>query len=153
MLKSGTGKLVRNITIKLKGVLCIVDLELRCWLGRFGLRGKLWSIDQERQLRELLKAGVGVAEIGKVLGKSRASVRSKIYHLGLCVVDAAALQPVVASIASTPHPVVERNPPDNAPLEAPIVNTLPQLIAPLRPVREMLMWLLLDLKLMAPCPA
>jgi len=71
-----------------------------CGLGRFSLRGKLWSIEQERQLRELLKAGAGIAEISKVMGKTLVSVRSKTYHLGLSVVDAAALQPIAASVAS-----------------------------------------------------
>jgi hypothetical protein len=100
-----------------KGILGgeIADLELCLWAGRFSLRGKLWSIEQERQLRELLKAGVGIAEISKVMGKTRVSVRSKMYHLGLCVVDASALQPIavsaasIASVASSPQPVVEHN--------------------------------------------
>jgi len=78
------------------------------------LRGKLWSIEQERQLRKLVEEGVGIAEISKVMGKTRVSVRSKMYHLGLTVVDAAALPPTIAvsiasiaSVASTPEPVAD----------------------------------------------
>ena len=69
------------------------------WL--FRLRGKLWSIEQERQLRKLVADGVCIAEISNVMGKTRVSVRSKMYHLGLSVVDAAAVFPTVAvSVAS-----------------------------------------------------
>ncbi|HLN89991.1 MAG TPA: hypothetical protein VK253_07990 [Candidatus Binatia bacterium] len=78
------------------------------------MRGKLWSIEQERQLRKLVEEGVGIADISKVMGKTRVSVRSKMYHLGLTVVDAAALPPTIAvlvasiaSVASTPEPIVD----------------------------------------------
>ena len=83
------------------------------------MRGKLWSIEQERQLRELVAEGACVAEISRVMGKTRVSVRSKMYHLGLSVVDAAAVPPniaasvasiaSVASVASTTQPVNEDN--------------------------------------------
>ncbi len=69
--------------------------------GKFGLRGKSWSIEQERQLRELVKEGMSIAEISQTMGKTRVAVRAKIYHLGLSVVDATvAPQNVAASIAS-----------------------------------------------------
>ncbi len=69
--------------------------------GKFGLRGKSWSIEQERQLRELVKEGVSIAEISQTMGKTRVAVRAKIYHLGLSVVDATVPpQNVAASIAS-----------------------------------------------------
>jgi hypothetical protein len=59
----------------------------------------------------LVAEGVGVAEISRVMGKTRVSVRSKMYHLGLSVVDAAAVFPTIAvsfasiaSVASTGQP-------------------------------------------------
>ncbi len=45
------------------------------------------------------------AEISRVMGKTRVSVRSKMYHLGLSVVDATGVQrAVAATIASTTSP-------------------------------------------------
>jgi hypothetical protein len=63
------------------------------YFGEVWLRGKLLSIEQERQLRKLVAEGVGIAEISRVMGKTRVSVRSKMYHLGLSEVDAAAISP------------------------------------------------------------
>jgi hypothetical protein len=42
------------------------------------LRGKLWSIEQERQLRMLVAEGVGIAEISRVMGKTLVSVGLKM---------------------------------------------------------------------------
>jgi hypothetical protein len=65
------------------------------------MRGKPWSIDEERHLRQLIEAGNGIDKISQVMGKTRVSVRSKMYHLGLSVVDAAAVSPTIAvSVAS-----------------------------------------------------
>jgi hypothetical protein len=97
------------------------------------LRGKSWSIVQERQLRELVKDGVSIAGISQAMGKTRVAVRAKIYHLGLSVVDATATpHPIaasiasVASIASTPQPFVEEKPTDcSTPKE--LVNSDPPL--------------------------
>ena len=96
------------------------------------MRGKLWSIEQERQLRKLVGEGVGIAEISRVLGKTRVSVRSKMYHLGLSVVDAAAVPPTIAasvasiaSVASTPESVIVYATSDNAPSEAPVIDHPP----------------------------
>lgn len=54
---------------------------------------------------------MGTEGISRVMGKTRVSVRSKMYHLGLSVVDAAAVPPTiaasVASIASTLEPTVD----------------------------------------------
>jgi len=57
----------------------------------------------------LVAEGVGIAEISRVMGKTLA-VRSKMDHLGLSVVDAAAVSPTIAvsvasiaSVASTYH--------------------------------------------------
>jgi hypothetical protein len=79
------------------------------------LRGKSWSIDEERLLRELINEGACIDKISKIMGKTRVSVRSKMYHLGLAVVDAAALQPIaasvasIASVASTPKPPADQS--------------------------------------------
>ena len=97
--------------------------------GWLRLRGKLWSIEQERQLRKLVAEGVGIAEISRVMGKTRVSVRSKMYHLGLSVVDAAAVSPTIAvsvasiaSVASTPEPIIDHAPLDHAPSQVPIID-------------------------------
>jgi hypothetical protein len=58
----------------------------------FSLRGKQWSVEEERQLRELLSGGVCVDEIAKVMGKTRLAIRGKMNNLGLTVVVAAAKQ-------------------------------------------------------------
>jgi hypothetical protein len=82
------------------------------------LRGKSWSVEEERLLRALVKDGNGTAEIAKVMGKTRVSVISKMYHLDLSVVDAAAHQEhtaaSAASASSTPNDIV-----DPTPLESP----------------------------------
>ncbi len=96
------------------------------------LRGKLWSIEQERQLRKLVAEGVGIAEISRVMGKTRVSVRSKMYHLGLSVVDAAAVSPTIAvsvasiaSVASTPEPIIDHAPLGHVPSQVPIIDHQP----------------------------
>jgi hypothetical protein len=93
------------------------------------LRGKLWSIEQERQLRMLVAEGVGIAEISRIMGKTRVSVRSKMYHLGLSVVDAAAVSPTIAvsvasiaSVASTPEPIIDHASLGHAPSQVPIMD-------------------------------
>ena len=97
--------------------------------GWLGLRGKLWSIEQERQLRKLVAEGVGIAEISRVMGKTRVSVRSKMYHLGLAIVDAAAVSPTiavsVASVASTPEPIINHETLGHAPFQVPIIDHQP----------------------------
>ncbi len=86
------------------------------------MRGKQWSEDEEKQLRLL-------AEISRVMGKTRVSVRSKMYHLGLSVVDAAAPSPSIAvsvasiaSVASTPKPIIDQPPIGQAPSQVPIID-------------------------------
>jgi hypothetical protein len=96
------------------------------------LRGKSWGIEQERQLRELVKESVSIAEISQAMGKTRVAVRSKIYHLGLSVVDATAVpQHVaasiasVASIASTPQLAAKEKLIDCTPPRELVTNCLP----------------------------
>jgi hypothetical protein len=107
----------------------ILSAMISGWLG---LRGKLWSIEQERQLRKLVAEGIGIAEISRVMGKTRVSVRSKMYHLGLTVVDAAAVSPTVAvsvasiaSVASTPQPIIDHEPLGHVPFQVPIIDHQP----------------------------
>jgi len=66
------------------------------------------------------------------MGKTRVSVRSKMYHLGLSVVDAAAVSPTIAvsvasiaSVASTPKPTIDHAPLDHAPSQVPIIYHQP----------------------------
>jgi len=51
------------------------------------MKGKAWTVEEERRLRELVKAGATVAKIAALLGKTEASVRSKIQRLKLKVED------------------------------------------------------------------
>jgi hypothetical protein len=50
------------------------------------MKGKPWTVEEERLLREMLKEGKTARAIAKVLGKTRESVRIKIARLGLEVV-------------------------------------------------------------------
>ena len=50
-------------------------------------RGKPWSVEDERQLRQLLTEKKSMRSIAKVLGKSLTSVQMKASRLGLVVVD------------------------------------------------------------------
>ncbi len=73
-------------------------------LERVRMRGKPWSIDEERRLRQLVEEGSGIDKISQVMGKTRISVRAKMYNLRLLLVDAAVVQNAVASasVASSP---------------------------------------------------
>jgi hypothetical protein len=51
------------------------------------VRGKPWSIDEERRLRQLIEEGLGFTDISQVMGKSRVSVKNKLYNLGLSLKD------------------------------------------------------------------
>jgi hypothetical protein len=55
-----------------------------------------------------------------------------MYHLGLSVVDAAAVSPTIAvsvasiaSVASTPEPIIDHEPLDDAPSKVPIIDHQP----------------------------
>ena len=72
------------------------------------MRGKAWSIDEERLLRRLVQEGKGTQEISQIMGKSRVSVKAKLSNLCLSVVVATALKGAVATAtASSPKPTVE----------------------------------------------
>jgi len=47
------------------------------------MRGKPWSKDEENQLRLLVKEGKGFDEISSIMGKSRLSVKGKLFNSGL----------------------------------------------------------------------
>jgi hypothetical protein len=47
------------------------------------VRGKCWSVDEERLLRRLVEEGKSLGEIAAVMGKSREAVRQKKFNLGL----------------------------------------------------------------------
>jgi len=65
------------------------------------MRGKPWSIDEERHLRQLIEEGKGFSEISQVMGKSRVSVKNKLYNLGLSLKDNTQSQIPVA-VSSSP---------------------------------------------------
>lgn len=74
------------------------------------MRGKPWSVEEERQLREFLANRVSVDEIAQAMGKTRLSVRGKINNLGLTVVVAATRQCNAATTITTTSPIVEPDP-------------------------------------------
>ena len=66
------------------------------------MRGKPWSVDEERQLRQLVEEGKGFSDISQVMRKSCVSVKNKIYNLGLSLKDNAQSQiPFAASSLSS----------------------------------------------------
>jgi hypothetical protein len=73
------------------------------------LRGKPWSIDEERLLRQLVEEGKGTEEICQAMGKTRVSVKAKLFNLGLFLKDATVtVQNRVASAsaaATSPGPI------------------------------------------------
>jgi hypothetical protein len=82
------------------------------------MRGKQWSIDEERRLRQLVEEGKGFTEISQVMVKSRVSVKNKLYNLGLFLKDNTQSQiPVVASSSpslSSRPPIANPTPPADA---------------------------------------
>ena len=74
------------------------------------MRGKPWSIEEERLLRQLVEERKGIDTISQVMGKTRTSIKGKLYNLGLNLkVVATGLQNSVAAATATPSlaPVVE----------------------------------------------
>lgn len=65
------------------------------------MRGKPWSIDEERHLRQLIEEGKGFTAISQTMGKSRVSVKNKTYNLGLSLKDNTQPQIAVA-VSSSP---------------------------------------------------
>ena len=78
------------------------------------MRGKPWLVDEERRLRQLVEEGKGFSDISQVLGKSRVSVKCKLYNLGLSLKDTAQAEiPVIVSSVSSVSS------------KAPIINSAP----------------------------
>ena len=50
------------------------------------MKGKPWTVEEEKQLREMVQASKRISEIAAFFGKSAASVRMKMRRLGLEVV-------------------------------------------------------------------
>ncbi len=50
------------------------------------VKGKPWTVDEEKQLQQMLQSGKHVRVIARTLGKTRDCVRIKIARLGLDVV-------------------------------------------------------------------
>jgi hypothetical protein len=65
------------------------------------LRGKPWLIEDERLLRQLVEEGKGFSDISQVIGKSRISVKNKLYNLGLSLKDNTQSQIPIA-VSSSP---------------------------------------------------
>ena len=64
-------------------------------------RGRPWSNDEENQLRQLVKEGKNFDEISSIMGKSRLSVKGKLFNSGLnCVEVATHTQRAVATTTS-----------------------------------------------------
>jgi hypothetical protein len=73
------------------------------WFGEKKMRGKPWSIEEERHLRQLIKEGKGFSEVAQIMGKSRVSIKNKLYNLGLTLKDNT--QPQMALVvSSSPSP-------------------------------------------------
>jgi hypothetical protein len=70
------------------------------------LRGKSWSVEEERQLRQLVEAGKYVDEISKIMGKSRLSIKGKLFNSGLncLLVATGGREKVATTIATTTTP-------------------------------------------------
>jgi hypothetical protein len=81
------------------------------------LRGKQWSIDEERNLRQLVEEGKGFNEIANVMDKSRVSIKNKLYNLGLTLKDNTHLQRSVVSSSlssSSKVPIINPAPAEDA---------------------------------------
>jgi hypothetical protein len=53
------------------------------WSQNLMTKGKPWTTEEEKQLREPVNAGASPKDIAEKMGKTRIAVRSKITHLGL----------------------------------------------------------------------
>lgn len=87
------------------------------------MRGKPWSVDEERQLRRLLEEGKSLDEISRIMGKTRIAVKGKFFNLGLnsLIVATEPRKLVAATTATTTSPVA----PGTAPVSAPASASMP----------------------------
>ena len=86
------------------------------------MRGKPWSVDEERQLRQLVEEGKSLDAISRIMGKTRLSVKGKFFNLGLnsLVVATEPCTPVATTTATT-SPVA----PVTAPVSASVSASMP----------------------------
>ncbi len=71
------------------------------------MRGKSWSNDEENQLRQLVNEGKSFDEISSIMGKSRLSIKGKLFNSGLnsVVVATHSQRAVATTIATTTTPI------------------------------------------------
>ncbi len=95
------------------------------------LRGKPWSIDEENQLRQLVREGKGFDEISSIMGKSRLSVKGKLFNSGLNSVEVAThvQRAVATTIATTTSNSKSIAVPLAAPIPAVVVGTVEDKVA------------------------
>ena len=67
------------------------------------MRGKAWTVEEEKQLKQMLQEGKSVRVIARVLGKTRDCVRMKIARLGLNVVVHPKSQPRTTTKLALPE--------------------------------------------------
>jgi hypothetical protein len=53
-------------------------------------------------LRQLIEEGKGIDAISQVMGKTRVSVKAKLYNLGLTLIDPTVVQNLVAVVTAAP---------------------------------------------------
>jgi hypothetical protein len=84
------------------------------------VRGRPWSNDEENQLRQLVKEGKNFDEISSIMGKSRLSVKGKLFNSGLNCVEVAthAQRAVATTIATTTSPRKDITSSITAPMQA-----------------------------------
>lgn len=86
------------------------------------MRGKPWRVDEERQLRQLVEEGKSLDEISRIMGKTRVSVKGKLFNSGLNSVKVATgvQNLVAATTATTTSPVAPVTAPVSAFMPAPV---------------------------------
>ncbi len=74
------------------------------------MRGKPWSIEEERLLRQLVEEGKSFNGISKIMGKSRVSVKNKLYNLELSLKDNTYQQNGAVSSLSSKIAIINETP-------------------------------------------
>jgi hypothetical protein len=95
------------------------------------MRGRPWSEDEEKLLRQLVKEGKGFDEISSIMGKSRLSVKGKLFNSGLnsVIVATHAQQAVATTIATTTTPAEGTNVSSKAPTPTAVAGAFEDKIA------------------------
>ena len=87
------------------------------------MRGKPWPVDEERQLRQLVEEGKSLDEISRIMGKTRLSVKGKLFNSGLNSVKVAT--GVQSSVAATTATTTSPAAPVTAPVSASVSASMP----------------------------